>query len=61
LYQQTLSRAADTIHALLSVVPKQGTQTVEAARQQALMQGMQMGNRKGILEFLCVVQGTGAA
>ncbi|MGH8168722.1 MAG: hypothetical protein ACREQ1_15890, partial [Woeseiaceae bacterium] len=61
LYEQPLQKAADAFHALLPVVPDQGEETVEARRQPAQLPPVQVGHREGVLEFLRLVQITGAA
>jgi len=61
LQQQTLSRLADAIHALLPLVPHEGAQTLEDCWYPAFVQGLSMGNRERVLELLRLVPGTGAA
>lgn len=43
------------------MVPRESAQAVENPRQPLLMQGLWLGYCKGFLEFLCLVQGAGAA
>jgi hypothetical protein len=57
MHQSSLPRAADTVHALLPVVSYQGEEAVETDGQQALLQGLQVGHRERVLEFLRLVQG----
>jgi hypothetical protein len=51
----------DAVHALLSLVSNQSSKTMEAARRENKLQGVQVGHRQGILEFLRMVQRTGAS
>ena len=52
-----MSWSIDAVHALLSMVPDEGTSAVEADRQPTLVQSLQVGYSKGVLEFLRLVQG----
>jgi len=61
LHEQSLPKAVDAIHALLSLVQNESAEAVEARRQPAQLPSLQMGHREGILELLCVVQVAGAA
>jgi hypothetical protein len=57
--QSTLPAAADGVHALLPLVPNEGEEAMEARRKQGNVSSLQMGHRKGLLEFLRLVPGTG--
>ena len=61
MQQSPLPRAAHAVHALLPMVPHEGQETLEAVGQPAYVQGVQVGRRERVLEFLCLVPGARAA
>lgn len=60
LCKQPLQKAVDGIHALLPVVPDKSEEAMEARGQPAQLPPLQMGPCQRLLEFLRVVQRTGA-
>ena len=47
--------ALDALHALLSVVPDQGSTSLEDRREQGQVLILRLGRGPGLLEVLCVV------